>query len=57
MNASKWFARSGAFFAGDATALASGGAVAVIGLGRFGSALACELTRLGIDVIGIDANE
>jgi Trk K+ transport system NAD-binding subunit len=30
---------------------------AVIGLGRFGSAMANTLTELGQDVIGIDANE
>lgn len=30
---------------------------AVIGLGRFGSAMATSLTRLGYDVIGIDADE
>ena len=29
---------------------------AVIGLGRFGSAMATTLTELGHDVIGIDAN-
>jgi trk system potassium uptake protein TrkA len=31
--------------------------VAVLGLGRFGQAVARELTRLGHDVLGIDANE
>ena len=30
---------------------------AIIGLGRFGSAMATTLTELGQDVIGIDANE
>jgi trk system potassium uptake protein TrkA len=30
---------------------------AIIGLGRFGSAMARTLTKLGQDVIGIDANE
>ena len=31
--------------------------VAVLGLGRFGAAVARELTRLGHDVLGLDANE
>ena len=31
--------------------------VAVLGLGRFGQAVARELTRLGHDVLGIDSNE
>jgi trk system potassium uptake protein TrkA len=31
--------------------------VAVLGLGRFGSAVARELTRLGHDVLAVDANE
>lgn len=31
--------------------------VAVLGLGRFGQAVALELTRLGHDVLAIDANE
>ena len=30
---------------------------AVLGLGRFGSALATELERLGVEVLGIDADE
>lgn len=33
------------------------GSVAVIGLGRFGSALALELMRSGTEVLGIDADE
>ena len=33
------------------------GAVAVIGLGRFGSALALELMRNGAEVLGIDTDE
>ena len=31
--------------------------VAVLGLGRFGASVARELTRLGHDVLGLDANE
>ncbi len=31
--------------------------VAVIGLGRFGGAIAQELTRYGVEVLGIDADE
>ncbi len=34
-----------------------GDSIAVLGLGRFGSAVASELTRLGHDVLGIDENE
>jgi UDP-N-acetyl-D-mannosaminuronate dehydrogenase len=32
-------------------------AIAVIGLGRFGGALAVELTRSGTEVLGIDSDE
>ncbi|WP_349826906.1 TrkA family potassium uptake protein [Brevibacterium litoralis] len=52
-----WWGRAGSFFIGEADRLAAGGAVAVIGLGRFGGALARELSRIGVDVIGIDAAE
>lgn len=31
--------------------------IAVIGLGRFGSAMAVSLTELGQDVVGVDSNE
>jgi trk system potassium uptake protein TrkA len=31
--------------------------VAVLGLGRFGAAVACELTRLGHDVLALDASD
>lgn len=34
-----------------------GDSIVVLGLGRFGSAVASELTRLGHDVMGIDAQE
>ncbi|MFT4034006.1 MAG: TrkA family potassium uptake protein [Patulibacter sp.] len=34
--------------------LAEADSVAVIGLGRFGSSVACELMRLGVEVLGID---
>jgi trk system potassium uptake protein TrkA len=36
---------------------ASGDSVVVLGLGRFGGALASELVRLGYDVLGIDQSE
>lgn len=39
------------------TRIAEADSVAVIGLGRFGSALALELMRNGTEVIGIDGNE
>ncbi len=35
----------------------AGETVAVLGLGRFGGAVASELVRLGYDVIGVDENE
>jgi trk system potassium uptake protein TrkA len=34
-----------------------GGAVAVLGLGRFGGAVGAELVRLGYDVLGVDHRE
>ena len=40
---------------GDMPALAD--SVVVIGLGRFGGALALELEAQGTEVLGIDANE
>ncbi|MCD1287694.1 potassium channel family protein [Brevibacterium sp. GP-SGM9] len=52
-----WMARSASFFTGDPTRLAKDGAVAVIGLGRFGGSLAKELASHGVDVIGIDIAE
>lgn len=39
------------------TRVASADSVVVIGLGRFGSALALELMASGTDVLGIDADE
>jgi trk system potassium uptake protein TrkA len=45
------FARS------QTTRIAEANSVAVIGLGRFGSALALELMAKGTDVLGIDGNE
>ncbi|MDF1488595.1 potassium channel family protein [Tessaracoccus caeni] len=41
----------------DPTEVAAANAVAVIGLGRFGSALALELMDNGTEVLGIDPNE
>ena len=49
--------RSRTFFTGDPSPMAKGGAVIVIGLGRFGTALARELTDLGIGVVGVDIRE
>lgn len=57
MNTKSWRARPAAFFLGDPTPLAQHGAVAVIGLGRFGGSLASELAAHGVDVIGIDVDE
>lgn len=57
MNTKSWRARPAAFFLGDPTSLAQHGAVAVIGLGRFGGSLASELAAHGVDVIGIDIDE
>lgn len=57
MNEKSWLARPAAFFAGDAKPMAEAGAVAVIGLGRFGGSLAMELAKHGVDVIGIDSDE
>jgi trk system potassium uptake protein TrkA len=37
--------------------LSPGNQVAVLGLGRFGGALASELVRLGYDVLGVDEDE
>jgi trk system potassium uptake protein len=44
-------------FGTDPSAVAAAESVAVIGLGRFGQALALELMASGTDVLGIDANE
>lgn len=41
----------------DPTRIAEADSVAVIGLGRFGSALALELMKQGTEVLGIDADE
>lgn len=49
--------RPAAFFMGNPRPLAQHGAVAVIGLGRFGGSLATELAAYGVDVIGIDIEE
>lgn len=54
MNTSRWLAKPAAFLTGDPGRLAGAGAIAVIGLGRFGAAVATELTALGAEVIGID---
>ncbi|NQX12551.1 TrkA family potassium uptake protein [Microbacteriaceae bacterium VKM Ac-2855] len=40
-----------------AAKLARADSVAVIGLGRFGSALALELMELGVDVLGVDERD
>src|SRR5699024_4899866 len=53
----QWRTRPAAFFMGNPTPMAQHGAVAVIGLGRFGGALATELAAYGVDVIGIDIDE
>lgn len=46
------------FFSRDrATRIAEADAVAVIGLGRFGRAVALELMETGTEVLGIDADE
>jgi len=42
---------------GDLGRIAAANSVAVIGLGRFGRALALELMASGTEVLGIDANE
>ena len=57
MKIRKWRTRPAAFFMGNPTPMAQHGAVAVIGLGRFGGALATELAAYGVDVIGIDTDE
>ena len=57
MKSRKWRTRPAAFFMGNPTPMAQYGAVAVIGLGRFGGALATELAAYGVDVIGIDIDE
>ena len=44
-------------FGGDSRRIAEADSVAVIGLGRFGSALALELMAAGTEVLGIDADE
>ncbi|MEY2847344.1 MAG: hypothetical protein RI885_9 [Actinomycetota bacterium] len=41
----------------SATRIAEADSVAVIGLGRFGSALALELMETGVEVLGIDGRE
>lgn len=40
-----------------ATRLAEADSVVVIGLGRFGSAVATELVAMGIEVLGVDSDE
>lgn len=57
MNEKSWLAKPAAFFAGDPKPMAGEGAVAVIGLGRFGGSLAVELATHGVNVIGIDITE
>ncbi len=44
-------------FGQDARRIAEADSVAVIGLGRFGTALALELMATGTEVLGIDADE
>jgi trk system potassium uptake protein TrkA len=45
-------------FGGDTSRrIAEADSVAVIGLGRFGSALALELMAAGTEVLGIDLDE
>lgn len=41
----------------DLRDLAHGETVLVVGLGRFGSSLACELAEAGVEVLGIDTDE
>lgn len=57
MGAENWMAKAEAFFTGSPHGLAVHGAVAVLGLGPFGYSLARELTRIGVDVIGLDRDE
>src|SRR5699024_12074408 len=57
MKSRKWRTRPAAFFMCNPTPMSQHGAVAVIGLGRFGGALATELAAYGVDVIGIDIDE
>lgn len=44
-------------FGGDPTRVAEADSVAVIGLGRFGQALALELMTKGTEVLGVDGDE
>jgi trk system potassium uptake protein TrkA len=46
-----------ALFGDTSRRIAEADSVAVIGLGRFGSALALELMAAGVEVLGIDTNE
>lgn len=57
MNEKSWLSRPAVFFAGNPKPAARHGAVAVIGLGRFGGSLARELVKHGVEVIGIDISE
>ncbi len=50
-------ASSGIFSRDRATRIAEADSVAVIGLGRFGRALAAELMATGTEVLGIDTDE
>jgi len=50
-------ANSGIFSRDRATRIAEADSVAVIGLGRFGRALALELMATGTEVLGIDTSE